>query len=533
MYNGTSSLGKPILRSRRHERESDNIVSMRPAALLGLACCALARLAFGQQASVEIPDGTRHFIVLVDRSRSMVSASPRVGGSARKAAALEQAENALAEMLFDKGWYRPSRDMITVEHFGVDFAHDAGRAYMRLANARLHEDYIGKPLGAAKSVSRSRFLEALRPKQRTCLNVLGWALPIGLREAALDASHTVQRTYVIVLNDAQMNDGSIVLERLSLDLRLNRQTYQELQRADEVLNAECRLTDAQGNPGAMSQERFGNEHDPVVITVFEVRSVATQKAAAPAAKLDALDPLTLSWAGNRLRVRWASPPEIQGNSGALVVGCSGQTESSSVHLDGRDGVLLNRPRAWGDGEAANVRLIAYGQAVNPILGSQKYAVVYRTSTHLPGVARSAGSTLAWVLFLGIIGAGAFGWWYLRNVARLIRIWSLDVEHPLELPSIHQGGTVQLSSRVPAPERSTVLYVELPPKILRHTLFRNAYMECFPPLTMGVARTRRFTALPRFVSVSWSSQEVSGDSGTIRFANGDHLLTVQVRFTRSR
>ena len=195
-----------------------NIPGRLKVCLQFLAILALSATTRAQQAEISIPDGPRHFIVLVDSSWSMIANSMRPAPPSTKREALATAERYLASLLYEPGrivkgpWYRSNRDLVSIVHYGIDHERRADMAYIRLKDARLDEDYARLIERANPNLSRERFLKALRPTLHTNLNVLAWALPVGLAAARVPTRRPVEETFVILLNDMQMNDGSMVLE---------------------------------------------------------------------------------------------------------------------------------------------------------------------------------------------------------------------------------------------------------------------------------------------------------------------------------
>ena len=128
-----------------------------------------------QQTQVVVPEGPRHFIVLVDSSWSMIANSLKPVPINTKREALASAEKYLTGLLYSPGkiikgpWYRPKRDIVSVVHYGIDTEHRADLAYIRLKNARLDEDYARLIVKSNANLSRERFLKAIHPTVHTYL----------------------------------------------------------------------------------------------------------------------------------------------------------------------------------------------------------------------------------------------------------------------------------------------------------------------------------------------------------------------------
>ena len=168
-----------------------------------------------------IDAGPVRFVVLVDRSGSMKS--ERFGP---KVLNLEHAKAELLRALLLGGKsalgiprFRPGRDVVTAGRFGIDQGGESSKAYLRLDRARLDDDYLHISYPASRHPTYDGLAKAIDPgpgPELRNLNVLAWAVPMAFARMPPPTDDTTQMTYLVMLNDAQMNEGSIVLENQNL-----------------------------------------------------------------------------------------------------------------------------------------------------------------------------------------------------------------------------------------------------------------------------------------------------------------------------
>lgn len=483
---------------------------MRAIRLAWLALLCLPTLLLAQRLSV--PPGRRHFVVLVDSSHSMVADSrPRNA----KRQALNEAENALGRMLYSDGWYRPGKDLITVVQYGFGTTGAANQAYKRLHGASLGDDYTRRIVGHDSNLSAANFKTALRPRARTQLNVLAWAMPMGLAAAAPPPGTDIQETFVIMLNDAQMNEGSILLEKVTLGKHLNPTARQRLQASERKLADLVRLTDADGQPGAYKQLSFGPEADPIVITIFKAISRSSAAGAEKLKGLDPLDGVDVDWNGlSTLEVSFAAPNEIRGRKAKVRIDgqvghASGEAELGMGSRGSIAGVSVN-----GAGTPAHLSLLVEGRSQNELLGSQVYNAVFEREVLVPDspfAASRIGRTILIILGLGLIGTGIWAW-YQRNVARHFKFWLPDYALPGVLPALSQEAGSHFTSRVPRYDGDEAAWLELPHPWIRSLFYRGATVQWDDRLEVqgfAGATEAPIGRLPRFVSFQWAGRPSSG------------------------
>jgi hypothetical protein len=461
-------------------------------------CCA-------QQGTIRIPEGRRHFIVLVDSSASMVARSlpPAPPGTKRKA--LAAAERDLASYLFTpdrivKGrWFRRGQDLITVVQYGIDSKPHADRAYLRLKDARLDSDYVRRILRADTNVDRKHFVAALHPKLHTNLNILAWALPLGLSISAAPG-RPVQDTFVILLNDAQMNDGSMVLEKHTMGMHLNETARQKLASAEKLVDASVQLTGKAGLSSTWFEKSFGQGSDLVVMTCFKANPTTTTSAAARYMAVNPLDSLRLEESGSGLIARLEPQPDQHSLSAALSLQAGNQATYGRFVLNPGSTVKLKGIA----GQRAVATLSVTQVASNPVLGRQEFQIVYREPVLLPAGTRTR-AVLCWILIAVLALAGG-AWCYGQlTVARHFQLWLPGYVTSFELPALSQCATSRYIVRQPADNGELAAVLTLPSPLIRELFYRNATLRWdgklslkrFPDTEMA-----KMNKLPKIAEFVW-------------------------------
>jgi hypothetical protein len=432
-------------------------------------------------------------------------------------------------------WYRPNRDLITIVEYGFDRNGAANSAYKRLKWASLGEDYVRPTTKGRSNLSRDEFRARLRPRRRTHLNVLAWALPLGLDAAAVPTGTPVQDTFVLMLNDAQMNDGSMVLERYTMGQHLNGPARTRLQRKEEQFAENVLLTDADGAPGAIKQVAFGPSTDKVVLTIFRAMSKVSKNAALPYADLDPLDGVDLDWTWGGLHVSTSTPRELNGMSGSVRIDGKVGHASAPVKLDRGASATIPNLSKEGAGQAAMLSLAVTRASVNPILGRQTFNIVFSREVLVPA---SSGLARYLLWSLGILGLAGLGWAYhQRFVARHFRVWLPDYTLPTSLPPLSNDVTTHFSSRVPKFDGEEAAWIELPHAFVRRLFYRDSILrwdERLSVLGLGDTTQAKLTSLPRFVTFVWSGRPASGGEYDLvverpKPGGRNHRLKATVRF----
>lgn len=484
--------------------------------LLGVVF-GLCNAAFAQQPAVRIPEGRRHFIVLVDSSASMTARSMPPAPPNTKRKALMAAERELASTLFDsnhivKGpWYRKGVDLLTVIQYGIDTKPRADLAYLRLKDAKLDDDYVRRVIGARSDVSRKRFLAALNPKVHTQLNILAWALPLGLSAAAVPQEQ-VQDTYVILLNDAQMNDGSMVLEKHTMGMHLNPGARAKLAAREQLVESSVRLTGKAGFSSAWLEKSFGQDSDMVVITAFKAAPTTTTSEAEGMAKYNPLDSLRVDAGVSGLTASFNPEPELQGSDASLSIGSGHVTASRELILSPHNSVSFSGV----DGQRGLVVLAVNKSASNPVLGIQKFQVLYEQTVVLPSSARTR-------LILGVMALFSVGiclavWAYYHAViAKHFKLWLPGYVTSFELPAISQSATSRYIVRQPVGNGEAAAALTLPPHFIRALFYRDATLRWDQKLCLGGnsdAETAKLSQLPRVAKLLWKDRPASSGEFTL-------------------
>jgi hypothetical protein len=506
---------------------------------ISLVALLVPTIALGQR--IQVPDGTRHFIILVDSSFSMVADSPAPNRRDAKRRALAEAEEELTSVLFDRGkvvnasWFRRGRDLITIVDYGFDSNGAANSAYKRLRWASLGSDYVRATTKASSELDRDQFGKRLRPRRRTHLNVLAWALPMGIDAASVGRFRPVQDTYVILLNDAQMNDGSMVLEKYTMGQHLNAKARARLQEKEKLFADSILLTDKDGSPGAMKQAAFGPSTDKVVLTVFRAMSTVSQRATEAYKELEPLENVDLGWSGNALDVKVHAPKQLNGMNGSLRIDGKVGHSSTPVKVEGDVNSTISNLTREGAGKPAKLSLAITQQSTNALLGKQVFNIAFDREVLVPASSNSGKYTL-WAL--GLLALAATGWAYhQRMVARHFRVWLPDYTLPTSLPPLANDVTTHFSSRVPKYDGEEAAWMELPHAFVRKIFYRDSTLRWDERLSVpghGEATEAKLTSLPRFVTFVWSGRPASGGEYDLvverpKSGGRNHRLKATVRF----
>ena len=498
-----------------------------------------ASTACAQQTQITIPDGPRHFIVLVDSSWSMVANSLKPVPVGTKRQALASAERYLTHLLYspNKGekaaWYRPNRDLVSIVHYGIDTESRADQAYIRLKNARLDEDYARVVIRANPNLTRDRFQRAIHPTSHTNLNVLAWALPVGMEAARVPSKKPVQETYVILLNDMQMNDGSVVLEANTLGMHLSPGVREELGRKNKLFSNSVRLTDRNGLSGVWLQKTFGQDLDLVAITIFKAVPTTTNQAAGALTKLRPLDSLSISGSASGLQAHLSPEEKLIGSKAALRIQSDRESRVNEKLLTQQTDYQLGKV----SGGNARAYLLVSRTASNPLLGSQTFQVLYEQPVMLPGESMVRSFGLGFVL-LALIGS-MLGWIYYNIFqARHFFLYLPGYVSSFALPPIAQRVNSRHRTRVPLSNGEVAAVLVLPSRLIRRIFYRNTTLHWDPrlrvPKLAADCESYSVLNLPRSVEFMWQDEPPSSGEFELwldrKMSNGrNQRAQVSVRF----
>jgi hypothetical protein len=478
--------------------------------IVGLATSAWAQTVF-------VPEGPRHFIVLVDTTASM---SSRISGPNpwAKAQHLEQAEKLLGRALFHGSIhlriprYRAHQDLLTVIKYGIDKYRDSAHAYQRLKWADLTRDYIRRDVFARSGMTESQFRSALKVPQRdrTNLNVVAWAVPMALSAARVDPGRPVQDTYIVLLNDAQLNAGSVALEAFELGQWLGPVGTSELVKAQQLEEQNVRLTNARGAMTPLASNNVGGGKSLISIAAFEAAPLTTDAAASRLEQLTPLERLDIGRSGPLLSIAFNPPRALRGHQATIRLEGTVSVNAVSVDLEDRTTAQLGVP-ADADDKPATLVLTPLFQASNPILGQQEFTVSYRQQIVVPssGAARrrflaNLATLLAVILFPSLVI-----WIYFQIfAAREVQLRLMGYAVPFKLPPLSQNQRVRYEVRVPSWPEDIAAEIVIPGKFVRRLFYRDfairwdqkLQLQTFPPETTesngaGLPRVLRFVWKP--------------------------------------
>jgi len=432
----------------------------------------------GQMTSLAVPDGTRHFIVLFDTSASMWAT-----GTKRRA--LDTASQDLASALYDGSGdlkaiptFRTRKDLLTVVHFGFDRSRDHARAYERLRYANLRDDFVRVQTPTTSKLDKEGFLRSFEVTQanKTNINALGWAFPLGIGAARVRPETNVQNTYVILVNDSQINDGSIALERLTLGHWLGNAGRQNLAHAEEEQSANVQLVNNLGNALPLVSKQFGRDQNMVTVAAFQARPLTSINKAALVSHLKPLEGLSVRWTKqgdrNRLSISFEVPNELRGKRADLSASVGNKGAATEVVLERTTTAEVPLSPDFAD-ETARIVLRPELSAENPLLGTQVFSVPYEELVRLPSSPESSAAKRNRAFFWFLLAAGA-AWggitfyrhgWLLSH----LRIRLPGYAPPFDLPPLSQNRAARFAVRVPAGNGEAAL-VLLPPSGLVHKLF---------------------------------------------------------------
>ncbi len=437
-----------------------------------------------------------------------------------KRKALAAAERELASYLFEPNhvvngpWYRNGKDLLTVVQYGIDSLPRADLAYLRLKDARLDDDYVRKVIGAQSNVSRKQFIAALNPKVHTNLNVLAWALPLGLTTAAVP-NQQVQETYVILLNDAQMNDGSMVLEKHTLGLHLNQAAREKLAKQENLVEKSIRLTGKYGFSSAWFEKPFGEGTDLVVITAFKAVPTTTAAAAEGMGKLNPLDNLSIDGGITGLSASFDPESELNGARANLTIQSGKDKSSSNFILSPHTRTTLGLV----PGQQGTATLAIAKSASNPLLGTQQFEVHFKQPILLPSGVRSRSFLALIVLLAGVVGVASWAYYHLVT-AKHFKLWLPGYVTSFELPAMSQGATSRFIVRQPVGNGELAAVLTLPKGIVRALFYRNATLRWDPKLSLvghAEAEMAKIALLPSVAKFVWLDRPAS---------SGEFVLSIE-------
>ena len=429
--------------------------------------------AWAQPAKFQIPDGARHFIVLVDSGTSIVGGSHFPVPADTKRKNLAAAKRELAEILYSPNrgqaepWYRPGRDRISVVQYGIDTRPHAELAPSRLKNARLDDDYARRIIHAERRLSRNRFLAALTPRKRTHLSILPWAIPLGLSAAAVP-TYSIQETYVILLNDAPSNDGLLSVQNSRASDRLNSAARQRLAQTQKIAKDSLTLVGKNGTNGPWLEQRFGEGANSVVFTFFKAEPKTTVYRAAELARLHPLDNLTLEPSGIGIRATMDPDKILIGKTAQFRLDEPKRAEIVTTTLAPRTSLHLSDL----GGMLGKASLVVTDSVPNLLLGKQQFQISYARSVVLLA-GRRAEAAIQWICFA--LAASAIGIWaYVQAVlARHFQLWLPGYVTSFRLPPIAQKVASRHVLRLPVEVGELAAILILPSPLIRWIFYRNA------------------------------------------------------------
>ncbi len=239
--------------------------------------CEIADQPAEQRLRLQLQDHPNHYILLIDASGSVVAKRP-------KARNFRQALDETVDHLFDQGFgadipaFVPGEDLLTLHHFGV-VPHEAAtlqEAYRRLQDYVLPESLIHPQFVRRRAISREELAERIRPQTYYFLTVLLWA-----KALALDASRPpagddpkANRTFLIVVHDAEPNDGTLQGELNLIDIWGDAAGVVQSREKIVEIGKNYDLSDvgASGRPLWRSVVKVEEDTPPVFIEAYEVRS---------------------------------------------------------------------------------------------------------------------------------------------------------------------------------------------------------------------------------------------------------------------
>lgn len=462
-------------------------MSLRRFAALRLIALWAILAGFGtlraQPVGYQVPDGRRHFIVLFDTSASM-------WGSATKRRSLDRAVETLAQTLFEGGAlkgvprYRQGKDLLSVVHFGFDRSRDHHKAYERLRTATLGIDYVRPLVSASASTSRESFVRTFQVSQadKTNINALAWAIPLGLNAARLGSGVAVQKTYVILVNDAQLNDGSLALERFTLGVWLGDAGHARLEQAERAQSQNVRLTNGQGAMIPLASAPFGSGRNLISVSAFEAQSVPSMAKAGSLSKLRPLEGAGLDWVstpkGTRLEVTFDVPKELRDRKASLSAAVEG-SPSVQVDLSARTSAVLPLSPDFA-GETVKLVLRPQIQATNELLGAQTFTIPFEEPVRLPNSDESSaarrGRLFWWLVLVGGVVGGAVTFyrhgWLLSHFA--VRLPGFAGAFPLA--PLSQTRSERLAVRLPVGEGDAAFWLVAPTGWIRRAFYARGHVE---------------------------------------------------------
>lgn len=504
-------------------------------------------MAKGQAIGLTVPDGTRHFVVLFDTSASMWAT-----GTKRRA--LDAACEDLAAALYDGSGelkdipsFRTGKDLLTIVHFGFDRSRDHARAYERLRYATLRDDFVQVQTPTTSSLRRKEFLRTFEVTQanKTNINALGWAFPLGIGAARVSPETRVQNTYVILVNDSQINDGSIALERLTLGHWLGEAGRQTLAHAEEEQSANVQLVNNLGSAMPLVSKQFGRDQNMVTVAAFQARPVTSIRKAASVSNLKPLEGLSAGWitqAGKtRLSISFKVPDELRGKHAILSASVGNKGAMTQLELKRATTAEVALSPDFAD-ETARIVLRPELAAQNPLLGTQVFTIPYEELVKLPSSPESSAAkrNRAFIWFLLAVGVAWGGITFYRHGWLLshLRIRLPGYAPPFELPPLSQNRAARFAVRIPAGNGETAL-VLLPPSGLIHKLFYKEAIACWDPQLRAVGLGEDVTQvnladLSAPLHLEWRDRPVESTTARVTiqrklFFFPPHQLEILVRF----
>ena len=455
--------------------------------------------AWGQARQVTIPDGARHFIVLVDSSKGMVQSKSQTDPDAKNKALID-AKADLTSMLFspksgqDLPGYRRGRDRITVVQFGIGVGKHENLANERLKTARLDEDYARRITHAESKMSARRFGLVINPRTRTQFDILPWAIPLGVFAASVP-NYMVQETYIVLLTDSRFLDPQTTDRSKLAASYLNKSAQNRLTKRLKQFDELVQLVPCGGGNVIWSQRIFGFGEDKIVIAAAKLLPLTTEKAVSAILESHPLAGLQVE------RELGGFMVSLSPKSGLLGVKSKLELRSGSSEQSKEFAFEENQRLHMGEvgGFNADAALTVTQRAANPLLGRQEFQLQMISPVALPA-ARLLTRCLWMVLTSILIGFGGYWAYYQAVLARHLQLWLPGYVTSFRLPPLSQRVNSRHLIRIPVEVGDVSAILILPSPFVRYVFYRGATLHWDARLRVPAlppdAVSAKMTQLPR-------------------------------------
>ncbi|AIE86031.1 hypothetical protein [Fimbriimonas ginsengisoli] len=476
-----------------------------------------ATLAVGQSDT-----GPRHFIVLVDASRSMHHGTAE-DAVRRRNASRDAMEGEVFAHLARHGFpaakgrptvppYRKGVDYVSLIRYGVVTNSKASPNQNELAaqlrRSKLPHDFIHADVRLSLKFDPFRLRASLPYVGNSDLapywyGPQSWARTYGLLEARAGKAREIQRTYLLLISDDQVNDSTLSTEAVTLD-RLVRETNEDPAAKRRRFADRYRLTDGTGSDGVIYEQAYPTKGDPVVWA--SLQEVVARERSALEQKGESLLPFKSAaarWFSSKsdrpeAEVAFRLAPEFtswlasaDSFEGSVEVEAGDRRQTLPLDLDRPfDHVRLQFPNRPPWGFLGDLRLTVSVSRSDPQLGMRRTTYQFTPQqfdlAQLPEVPATENP---WIWGLGVVILTLGTWWSTR---RIVEAWQVQVlldqypNQPVLLPHLAKQGFSATEHVWLPPEPNTVaLTVLLPNRIVRQLVNRNARLslECSSGATM--------------------------------------------------